>query len=39
VDREAGNSGAEIGADLSIVMAVSSERVNAQLKDAIGWGD
>ncbi|MDX1708920.1 MAG: hypothetical protein R3274_09990 [Desulfobacterales bacterium] len=35
VARENGLSNAEIGAVLSIVMAVSAGRVQAQLKDAV----
>jgi hypothetical protein len=37
VAREEGLSDAEIGAVLSIVMAVSAGRVRAQLKDAVNF--
>jgi len=39
VAKEEGVSEEEIGAALSIVMAVSAGRVNAQLKDATGIDD
>ncbi len=39
VAKEEGVSEKEIGAALSIVMAVSAGRVNAQLRDATGIDD